>query len=559
MTDFSAVGAARMVPEALNQRIDSSDDAQSAFSAGSTLVWAYADEVACGKVDLVSQLPYVKRNVTGRTPVGIRMAMGRAWSRLLALRVHEALALVSELEPSLNDLDASIANPIRTEIVALRAAGFVLGDDCVAALPAALSCLKNANAPAMTFMAATLCRVAYWKLGDLQRFHCFRREQQMPLRKHHAGLLAFDRAIEAAVELQQLRFGVATRLARDALASASRCVPHASPAGLLPSAVLAQLLYEQGALSEAEGLVRDRLPLFRSRGTPETVVRVYPLLARVAADRKQGDLVLFLLGQGETLGHERGWPRLAAACLHERVELLVQGGRMDEAHSCLERLQSLAAAANRSHYSGAAVYHHCALARARIALAANPCFEIVAVLRDLHQKATAGGDLYLAVQLAIRVAEALGALGEDTGAYETLIRSLELGASVGIHQSFVDGGPIIGRLLATVAGRLNSANLPAGERDRRHLQPYVGSLLSSWRMKHDSPGTSRVLRLNGPLSRRECGILGLIRRGYSNKRIALELGIAPETVKSHAKHIFVKLGAQTRVEAVSRAASLGLI
>ena len=55
------------------------------------------------------------------------------------------------------------------------------------------------------------------------------------------------------------------------------------------------------------------------------------------------------------------------------------------------------------------------------------------------------------------------------------------------------------------------------------------------------------------------GILGLVRRGLSNKRIALELGIAPETVKSHAKHIFLKLGAQTRVEAVSRASSLGLI
>ena len=35
--------------------------------------------------------------------------------------------------------------------------------------------------------------------------------------------------------------------------------------------------------------------------------------------------------------------------------------------------------------------------------------------------------------------------------------------------------------------------------------------------------------------------------------------IAPETVKSHAKHILLKLAAQTRVEAVSRALSLGII
>ena len=51
----------------------------------------------------------------------------------------------------------------------------------------------------------------------------------------------------------------------------------------------------------------------------------------------------------------------------------------------------------------------------------------------------------------------------------------------------------------------------------------------------------------------------LISHGLSNKRIAKMLDITPETVKSHAKHILLKLAAQTRVEAVSRACSLGII
>jgi LuxR family maltose regulon positive regulatory protein len=61
------------------------------------------------------------------------------------------------------------------------------------------------------------------------------------------------------------------------------------------------------------------------------------------------------------------------------------------------------------------------------------------------------------------------------------------------------------------------------------------------------------------LSPRECSILRLIGRGMSNKRIARELRIAPETVKSHAKHIFAKLNAQTRAEAVARAIGLRLL
>ena len=61
------------------------------------------------------------------------------------------------------------------------------------------------------------------------------------------------------------------------------------------------------------------------------------------------------------------------------------------------------------------------------------------------------------------------------------------------------------------------------------------------------------------LSPRERHIVSLMSHGLSNKRIARQLSIQPETVKSHAKHILLKLAAQTRVEAVSRALSLGII
>jgi ATP/maltotriose-dependent transcriptional regulator MalT len=61
------------------------------------------------------------------------------------------------------------------------------------------------------------------------------------------------------------------------------------------------------------------------------------------------------------------------------------------------------------------------------------------------------------------------------------------------------------------------------------------------------------------LSFRERMIVRLMGDGLSNKRIARQLSIAPETVKSHAKSIFLKLTAQTRAQAVYRAATLGLI
>jgi ATP/maltotriose-dependent transcriptional regulator MalT len=61
------------------------------------------------------------------------------------------------------------------------------------------------------------------------------------------------------------------------------------------------------------------------------------------------------------------------------------------------------------------------------------------------------------------------------------------------------------------------------------------------------------------LSMRERAIVLLMGHGLTNKMIARQLSIAPETVKSHAKRIFLKLTVQTRAQAVYRASALGLI
>lgn len=55
---------------------------------------------------------------------------------------------------------------------------------------------------------------------------------------------------------------------------------------------------------------------------------------------------------------------------------------------------------------------------------------------------------------------------------------------------------------------------------------------------------------NGGLTARERQVLGSLQRGLHDKEIAAELGISPLTVHTHLKHIFEKLGAHTRTEAV---------
>jgi ATP/maltotriose-dependent transcriptional regulator MalT len=66
-------------------------------------------------------------------------------------------------------------------------------------------------------------------------------------------------------------------------------------------------------------------------------------------------------------------------------------------------------------------------------------------------------------------------------------------------------------------------------------------------------------RDNHTITGREREILAMISQGFSNKRIARTLEISPETVKSHVKHIFLKLAVSTRTEAVFRAITVELL
>ena len=61
------------------------------------------------------------------------------------------------------------------------------------------------------------------------------------------------------------------------------------------------------------------------------------------------------------------------------------------------------------------------------------------------------------------------------------------------------------------------------------------------------------------LTPREREVLVLIGRGFANKRIADELGIAEKTVKVHVSHVLAKLGVADRTQAALFAVREGLV
>ena len=61
------------------------------------------------------------------------------------------------------------------------------------------------------------------------------------------------------------------------------------------------------------------------------------------------------------------------------------------------------------------------------------------------------------------------------------------------------------------------------------------------------------------ITERELDVLRLLDSERSNREIAERLFVSLDTVKSHTKHIYAKLGVRARHQAVGRAKELGLL
>jgi two-component system, NarL family, response regulator LiaR len=137
------------------------------------------------------------------------------------------------------------------------------------------------------------------------------------------------------------------------------------------------------------------------------------------------------------------------------------------------------------------------------------------------------------------------------------LRSRVPGARVVVLTSFLDEERLLPALRAGAAGYLLK-NVEPRELARSIRLAAAGEALI------DPAAAARLVDAlgneppaeHGELTPREQEVLDLIGRGYANKRIALELGIAEKTVKTHVSHVLAKLGVSDRTQAALYAARL---
>jgi LuxR family maltose regulon positive regulatory protein len=163
------------------------------------------------------------------------------------------------------------------------------------------------------------------------------------------------------------------------------------------------------------------------------------------------------------------------------------------------------------------------------------------------------------VEVLTLLALARYAQGRPEAAFEALARAVELAQSGGLVRTFLDlGPPMVGLLRRLAVRRASSAYLA-------RLLAAGGAAGAPVPLPAEVPAVAGPDPAPGPapppepLTGRELEVLARLAQRWSNKEIAGELHITPETVKTHAAHVYAKLGVSGRRAAVRRAAELRLL
>jgi len=194
-------------------------------------------------------------------------------------------------------------------------------------------------------------------------------------------------------------------------------------------------------------------------------------------------------------------------------------------------------------------FEHITLARLLLARAKSERTEALigdalALLGRLGEAATAGARVSSMIEILVLEALALQAQGDTAAALGALERALTASESEGHVRVFMEEGQPMASLLEGAA--------------RRGIAPgYTAELLAAGAASgRPSPRRQGLVE---PLSERELDVLRLLGSDLSGPEIASELMISLNTLRTHTKNIYMKLGVNNRRAALSRAKELDLL
>lgn len=307
---------------------------------------------------------------------------------------------------------------------------------------------------------------------------------------------------------------------------------------------LAGLLCERGELKGARHHLDAAEALGEYAGLPQNRHRRRMATAQLLQAEGDPAAGIPLLDEAELLYTPDFFPPVRPiAALRARLQLAA--GRKAEAVNWVRGSRI----STEDEASYMAEYEHITLVRVLLADPVEPrdLTSALDALERLLAVARIGERWGVVIELLVLQSLALQRAGRTDDALATLRQAIARAEPEGYERTFVDEGQAMVHLLASLAKR--GGDTPY----LRHLRAAAG------------PGVAKPNHGDGdgdliePLSERELEVLRLLASELSGPQIARHLVISVNTLRTHTKNIFLKLGVSSRREALKRAGELGLL
>jgi LuxR family maltose regulon positive regulatory protein len=487
---------------------------------------------------------YEDRPVLAIALVGARMATGTTHGVEELLQLVESTIERASPPPTVFDEESFAALPV--QLAVQRAGLALLSADVANTIAHATRALElvEPDDHLRRGSAVALLALAQWTAGDLAAAERRYAEaiQALIAAGHLADMLGCSLAL-ADIQIAQGRLTDATRTFEAGLRWTT---DHPGLRGAADMHVgLSEVLIERNDLEGAARHLATSVDLGESAGLPQYAYRWRVTMARLCRARGDLDRALELIDEAAPLfDTDFSPPVRPVAALRTRVQL----AREDtEAAQRWATERGLGADDDLSYIRE---FEHITYSRVLIARYARErdvrlLDEALTLLARLRAAADEGGRVGSLIEILVQQATAHHAHRDVPAAIAALDQALTLAERDGHVRLFLHAGPSLITLLQSAASSAAAS-------------PHVRLVLAAAQPTGRPPAPRAPSTLVDELSARELDVLRLLRSDLSGPDIARELIVSINTVRTHTKNIFMKLGATNRREAVRRADELGL-
>jgi LuxR family maltose regulon positive regulatory protein len=308
---------------------------------------------------------------------------------------------------------------------------------------------------------------------------------------------------------------------------------------------MSEVFRERNDLEGARRHLLESQGLGEHAAMPQHPYRWRVAMARLLQAEGGAEEALTLLDEAERLYFSDFFPdvRPPAAL---RARMWIAMGRLRDARGWARE----AGLSPEDELSYLGEFEHITLARLLIAVtktnsgAEQSMAEAVGLLGRLREAAETGTRTGSVIEILVLEALAAAGGGDGASALVALEQALTAAEPEGYVRLFVDEGHAMKVLLREASRR----GITTG---------YISELLAGWERPSVRPAKTQGLVV--ALSDRELEVLRLLASELSGPLIARELMVSLNTMRTHTKSIYMKLGVNTRRAAVRRGQELSLL